>query len=103
LNDEQNKRARSRFNQEVASQDSGTGEDRLPGTYCFKGIALRLKQREIKEAIATNPNHAKRIIYAMAHIQWKNESGADFHPDVCKWMEPPNTAMVTNPGWHDCY
>jgi hypothetical protein len=99
---EQNRRAKSKFNQRVASEDLGTGEDRIAGTYCYKGLLVRMNKQEIKEAIAVNPNDAKRIVYAMGHVQWKNEAGADFHTDVCKWMEPPKSSVVRDPGWHDC-
>ncbi len=99
---EQNRLAKSKFNQTVANEDFGTGEDRVAGTHCYKAVLVRLNKQEIDEAIAANPSEAKRIVYAMGHVQWKNEAGADFHTDACKWMEPPKTTVVREPRWHDC-
>jgi hypothetical protein len=100
--DEQNRLAKSKFNQMIAANDPGSGEDRSVGTYCYKGVLVRMNKQEVKEAIAADPNDATRIIYLMGYVQWKNEAGADFHTDACKWMEPSRTSIVRNPGWHDC-
>ncbi len=96
-NTDQNRVAISRFREQIAKEDQATGEDRLVGTGCFKGLLVRLNESEIAEVVAGN-----RIMYMMGHAEWNNESGADFHTDFYKWMEPPKTRVLDNPGWHDC-
>jgi len=93
---DQNRDAIDKFRLEVASSQA-TGEDKLPGKFCYKGLLVRLGDPEINEVVAGN-----RIIYAMGYAAWKNQSGADFHTDICKWMETPKSRLVSNPGWHDC-
>lgn len=94
--DEQNRIAISKFRQEIA-ESQGTGEDRIAGTSCYKGLLVKLNENQISDLLLGN-----RVIYVMGHAEWNNESGADFHTDVCKWMEQPKTRVLTNPGWHDC-
>ena len=95
---EQNRFAVSRFRQTVAGAQQGPGEDKLAGTGCYKGSRIKLSDSEISELVFP----AKRIVYQMAHAEWKNEAGADFHNDFCKWMEPPKTRTLNYQGWHDC-
>ena len=43
---------------------------------------------------------ARSVIYAMAHAEWKNKAGADFHYDSYQWMEVPQTDVIGAQGWH---
>jgi hypothetical protein len=96
-NPEQNRVAISRFREQIAKESQAVGDDKLAGTGCFKGLLVKLNESEIKQVVA-----AKRFIYMMGHAEWKNESGADFHVDYYKWMEPPKSRVLVTPGWHDC-
>jgi hypothetical protein len=99
--DEQNRLAVSKFRQTMAKDGPASGEDRMAGTGCYKQPPVKLSESEIAELIE-GKGPATRILYAVAHTEWKNDSGADFHTDVCKWMEQPKTRILINPGWHDC-
>jgi hypothetical protein len=100
--DEQNSKARQRFRQTISSDSPATGEDRIAGTNCHKDMTVKLSDIEIAQLIAVDGLPANRMIYAMGHAEWKNSAAADFHTEVCKWMESPKTNVLVRPGWHDC-
>jgi hypothetical protein len=93
----QNRIAILKFREDIAKNAPGTGEDRTVGLGCFFNSTFRLSEPEIQEVVKAN-----RTIYLMGHAEWQNESGANFHTDVCKWMEPTKDRVLSNPAWHDC-
>lgn len=93
--------ARAKLKTALAEQPE-TGEDQLPGSECYKELTLKPSAMDISELINAGVGQEKRIIYAMAHADWENDAGADFHLDVCKYMESPTSELVQNPGWHQC-
>jgi hypothetical protein len=98
---EQNRQAISRFRQAIAKGDQPSGEDRITGSGCRKQLLVKLNESEIAQLVEKNGS-VNRILYGMGRAQWKNDAGADFHTEVCKWMEPPKSFIVNSPGWHDC-
>jgi len=101
-NSEQNRIAVSKFRKAIANEDPPAGEDRITGSGCRRQLLVKVHESEITEMIEAKDGSVKRILYAMGRVQWKNEGGADFHTEVCKWMEPPKGTIMNSPGWHDC-
>lgn len=95
--DDQNRAARIRFRQENDSEAEPQAIDHVKGTSCYKGVNVSISEDEINEIVGQ-----KRTVYAMGRVVWRNDAGAEFSTDVCAWMEPQKSRVVSNPGWHDC-
>jgi hypothetical protein len=99
---EQNRAAIKKFKLRIVEDGEAPGTNMSKGQGCYKGVNLRFSSEEISELIAAEKAPARRIIYIAGHAGWKNDAGADFQKDECRWMEPPKSNVVINPGWHEC-
>jgi hypothetical protein len=87
LPDEQNKLAISRFKKYMSDQQT-EGDDKVKGAACFLQLSFKFDETQITDIVSTcginltNCHMPSKIIYVMAHAEWKNDSGADFHYDA---------------------
>jgi len=98
---EQNRAAIKKFKLRIVEDGEAPGTNMSKGQGCYKGVNLRFSSEEISELIAAEKAPARRIIYIAGHAGWKNDARADFQKDECRWMEPPESNVVINPGWHE--
>jgi hypothetical protein len=91
---EQGREAIKRFRKFVIDHPS-VPQNRAQGTFVYGDILYRFDRAQIEDI-----KSARSVIYAMAHAEWKNKAGADFHYDSYQWMEVPQTDFIGKQGWH---
>jgi hypothetical protein len=75
---------------------SSAGSAKRGGTLLFYDENFRFDRAQIADIIA-----GRSVIYMMAHSEWKNRAGADFHYDSYELMQTPKTTFIGTMGWHN--
>jgi hypothetical protein len=91
---EQNREAIARFKKFFIDHPN-VPQNHERGTILFFDVNYRFDRAQIEDI-----KSARSVIYAMAHAEWKNKAGADFHYDSYEWMEVPQTDFIGAQGWH---
>jgi len=96
--DEMDRRAMARFTRDSYGKLAYQGEDRVKGTGSEKTLYMKFNNVEIAQLYA-----GRRFVYVISRVEWRNPEGADFHIDVCSYLEPPKQGLpLENLGWHTC-
>jgi hypothetical protein len=95
---ELDRRAIDKFRRDSVGKFDYKGEDKVQGTGTQRTLYINLSRKELKQVFAET-----RLIYIFARIEWNNPAGADFHTEVCSWMEHPTDKVIDHLGWHECH